>query len=119
MPNMRGVGFGVARAAGHVLGDLWSPTLMGWVIDTFSQRDAMATGFGQFFAAIGALPVARPGHDPENLAAGLLAIVPALVVAGVVLLAGIRHLPRELALMIRQRSGRAPSSRRALRCRIG
>ena len=100
MPNMRGVGFGVALAAGHVLGDLWSPTLMGWVIDTFGQRDSMATGFGQVLAALGAVPVAQPGHDPENLTAGLLAILPALLIAGAVLLAGIRHLPREMALML-------------------
>lgn len=100
MPNMRGVGFGVALAAGHVLGDIWPPTLIGWVSDTFAQPDAMATGFGTLLAAIGAVPVTRPGHDPENLAAGLLAIVPALLIAGAVLLAGIRHVPRELALMI-------------------
>jgi MFS family permease len=100
MPGMRGVGFGFAIAAGHVLGDLWSPTLMGWVVDTFAQRDSMATGFGQLLAAIGATPVAQPGRDPENLTAGLLAILPALLVAGAVLLAGIRHVPRELALMI-------------------
>ena len=60
----------------------------------------MATGFGWFLSTIGAVPVARPGQDPQNLAAGLLALLPALLIAGVVLLAGIRHLPRELALMI-------------------
>ncbi len=111
MPNMRGVGFGVALAAGHVLGDLWSPTLIAWVIDTFAQPDSMATGFGQFLAAIGATPVARPDHDPENLTAGMLAILPALLIAGIVLLAGIRHLPRELALMIAKLRA-APSRRR-------
>jgi MFS family permease len=100
MPNMRGVGFGAVLAAWHILGDLWSPTLTGWVIDTFAQRDSMATGFGWFLSAIGAVPVALPGQDPQNLTAGLLAILPALLIAGVVLLAGIRHLPRELALMI-------------------
>jgi MFS transporter, Spinster family, sphingosine-1-phosphate transporter len=71
----------------------------------------MATGFGQFLAAIGAVPVARPGHDPENLIAGLLAILPSLLIAGVVLMAGIRHLPRELALMIAKLRA-APSRRR-------
>jgi MFS transporter, Spinster family, sphingosine-1-phosphate transporter len=100
MPNMRGVGFGVTLAAVHVLGDLWSPSLLGWVVDTFAQPDFMATGFGRLLAAIGAVPLARRGHDPENLIAGLLAIIPALLLAGAVLLAGIRHLPREFALMI-------------------
>jgi MFS transporter, Spinster family, sphingosine-1-phosphate transporter len=111
MPNMRGAGFGVALAGRHVLGDLWSPTLMGWVIDTFAAPDSMATGFGQFLATLGAVPVTRPGHDPENLTAGLLVVLPALLIAGTVLLAGMRHLPRELALMIAKLRA-APSRRR-------
>ena len=35
MPNMRAVACAVALAAVHLLGDIWSPTLMGWVVDTF------------------------------------------------------------------------------------
>ena len=31
LPNMRAVAYAVAMAATHLLGDLWSPTLMGWV----------------------------------------------------------------------------------------
>ena len=100
LPNMRAVAYAVAMAATHLLGDLWSPTLMGWVSDTFGQDDSMATPFGRALAAIGATPKAQPGHDPENLVAAVLTAVPALVIAGVVLLAGGRHLPREMALMI-------------------
>ena len=100
MPNMRAVAYAAAMAATHLLGDLWSPTLMGWVSDTFGQDDSMATPFGQALAAIGATPQAQAGHDPENLAAGLLTAVPAMLIAGAVLLAGCRHLPREMSLMI-------------------
>lgn len=100
MPNMRGAAFGAAIAAGHLLGDLWSPTLMGWVIDTCARDDTLATGLGRVLGVLGAVPVARPGHDPENLVAGWLALLPAPLLAGAVLLAGVRHLPRELALMI-------------------
>lgn len=100
LPNMRGVACGVALAAVSLLGDIWSPTLMGWVANTFGEADSMATPFGQALAAIGAVPRAQPGHDPENLTAALLAAVPAAVIAGVVLLAGARHLPREMALML-------------------
>ena len=100
MPNMRGVGCGVALAAVNLLGAIWSPTLMGWVADTFGQRDAMATGFGRALEAIGARPAARPGLDPQNLTAAMLVVVPALLIAGSVLLAGSRHLPREMALMV-------------------
>lgn len=99
MPNMRGVGCGVALAAVHLLGDLWSPTLMGWVADTFGQKDSMATGFGRALTALGALPVAQPGLDPQNLTAAMLVVVPALLISGIVLLAGSRHLAREMALM--------------------
>ena len=51
-------------------------------------------------AAFGALPSSRPGQDPENLTAGMLVVVPALLLAGIVLLVGARHLPREMALML-------------------
>ena len=109
MPNMRGVGCGVALAAVHLLGDIWSPTAMGWVADTFGQRDSMATGFGRALAALGATPVTQPGLDPQNLTAAMLVVVPALVIAGIVLLAGSRHLPREMALL-RAKLRAVPSS---------
>jgi MFS transporter, Spinster family, sphingosine-1-phosphate transporter len=100
MPNMRSAAYAVAIFAIHLLGDIWSPTLMGWVADTFGQRDAMMTVFGRLLTAIGALPTARAGRDAENLTAGMLVVVPAVLLAGVVLLAGARHLPREMALML-------------------
>jgi MFS transporter, Spinster family, sphingosine-1-phosphate transporter len=100
MPNMRGVGCGVALAAVNLLGALWSPTLLGWVADTFGQKDAMATGFGVALEALGARPASRPGLDPQNLTAAMLMVVPVLLIAGSVLLAGSRHLPREMALLL-------------------
>jgi predicted MFS family arabinose efflux permease len=99
MPNMRGVGCGVALTTVHLLGDIWSPSAMGWVADTFGQRDSMATGFGRALAAIGATPVTQPGLDPQNLTAAMLVVIPALVISGIVFLAGSRHLPREMALL--------------------
>jgi len=113
MPNMRAVACAVALAAVHLLGDIWSPTLMGWVADTFGDRDSMATSFGQALAALQAVPVAQPGRDPENLTAGMLVVVPALLISGIVLLSGSRHLPREMALMLAKL--RAAPSRRVAR----
>ena len=43
MPNMRAAAYAVAIFAVHFLGDIWSPTLIGWVADTFGQADTMAT----------------------------------------------------------------------------
>ncbi len=111
MPSMRGVAFGAALAARHLIGDLWSPTILGWVIDTFAQPDTMATPFGRAIAALGAVPHAPRGQEPQNLTAGMLLIPVVLVIGGIVLLAGTRHLPRELALMIAKL--RAAPSRRA------
>jgi MFS transporter, Spinster family, sphingosine-1-phosphate transporter len=111
MPNMRAVACGVVLAAIHLLGDIWSPSLIGWVIDTCAQRDFMATPFGRALAALGAVPVSQPGRDPENLTAGMLALLPPLLIAGAVLIAGVRHLPREMALM-HAKLRAAPSRRR-------
>jgi MFS family permease len=100
MPNMRAAAYAIATFVLHFLGDIWSPRLMGWVSLFFGHDDSMASGFGQALAAIGALPTVAPGRDPENLTAGMLVVVPAVFLAGVVLLAGARHLPREMAMMI-------------------
>jgi hypothetical protein len=99
-PNMRAAAYAVCIFAIHFLGDIWSSPLIGLVADTFGQRDAMESSFGQVFAAIGAVPTLKPGRPPENLTAGLLVIVPAVLISGIVLLAGARHLPREMALML-------------------
>lgn len=99
-PNMRATAFAVAVFLIHFLGDIWSTSLIGWVADTFGQEDSMATVFGRALAAIGAVPVERPGSPPENLMAGMLMVVPAIVISGIVLLSGARHLPREMALML-------------------
>jgi hypothetical protein len=100
MPNMRAAAYAVATFALHFLGDIWSPPLMGWVAEFFGHDDSMASSFGQILATLGALPTVRPDRAPENLMAGMLVVVPAVLLAGIVLLVGARHLPREMALMI-------------------
>jgi MFS family permease len=99
-PNMRATAYAVSVFLVHFLGDIWSTSLIGWVADTFGQQDAMDSVFGQVLAAIGAVPVQKPGQAPENLMAGMLVVVPAIAISGIVLLAGARHLPREMALML-------------------
>jgi MFS family permease len=100
MPNMRAAAYAVATFALHFLGDIWSPPLMGWVAEFFGHDDSMASSFGQILAALGALPTVRPDRAPENLTAAMLVVVPAVLLAGIVLLVGARHLPREMSLMI-------------------
>ncbi len=100
MPNMRSAAYAVTLFAVHVLGDIWSPPLIAWVSDTFAERDAMESVFGRAFVAIGAVPTHHAPYSPSNWAAGLLVSIPAVLLAGTVLLAGARHLPREMALML-------------------
>ncbi len=98
-PNLRAAAFAISYAAAHFLGDIWSPLLIGKAADLFGQPDTMKSSIGQLLAAIGALPTQKAGQHPENIVAGLLLVVPALLLSGVVFLAGARHLPREMALM--------------------
>jgi MFS family permease len=100
-PNMRATALAIATLMMHLLGDIWSPSLIGWVADYFGQADVMATGFGRLLASLGATPTPQGnGQPPQNLLAGLLITVPAIAISGVVFLAGARHLPREMALML-------------------
>jgi MFS family permease len=99
-PNMRAAAYAAGILVQHFLGDIWSPYLIGMISDLFGKPDTMATAWGRAFAAIGAVPTMTEGGQPENLLAGLLIVVPAIILSGIVLLSGARHLPREMALML-------------------
>ncbi len=99
-PNLRAAAFAISYAAAHFLGDIWSPVLIGKAADLFGQPDTMNSSIGRVLKAIGAEPTKMPWQQhPENLVAGLLLVVPALLLSAIVFLAGARHLPREMALM--------------------
>jgi hypothetical protein len=98
-PNLRAAAFAISYSAAHFLGDMWSPWLIGYAADLFGQPDTMKSSIGQALTAIGAVPTQQAGEHPQNLVAGLLIVIPALLLSGIVFLAGARHLPREMALM--------------------
>ena len=98
-PNMRAAAFAVSTFAVHFLGDIWSPWLIGKAADIFGDPDTMKGSIGRLLARIGAIPTQVEGQKPENIVAGLLFITPALLLSGIVLIAGARHLPREMELM--------------------
>jgi len=98
-PNMRAAAFAVSTFAVHFLGDIWSPWLIGKAADLFGDPDTMKGSIGRMLASIGAIPTQVEGQKPENIVAGLLFITPALLLSGIVLIAGARHLPGEMALM--------------------
>jgi MFS transporter, Spinster family, sphingosine-1-phosphate transporter len=100
LPHLRAAAFAVSTFAVHFLGDIWSPYLIGKASEMFGDPETMNSSIGQALKAIGAVPTQVPGQPmPSNIVAGLLLVNPALLLAGIVLLAGARHLPREMALM--------------------
>jgi len=112
-PNLRAAAFAISTFAVHFLGDIWSPWLIGKAADMFGDPETMGSSIGRALKAIGAEPTRVAGQRPENIVAGLLFVTPALLLSGVVLLAGARHLPREMALMqakLKAAPGRAEGS---------
>ncbi len=116
-PNMRAAAYAVAIFAVHFLGDIWSPPLIGYFADLFGKPDTMLSSIGTVLKSVGAVPVqGDEGTAPQNMVAGLLIVVPAVLLSGVVLLAGARHLPREMALMLAKlKAAPVPSSDAAKR----
>ncbi|MFO0956166.1 MAG: MFS transporter [Isosphaeraceae bacterium] len=111
-PNMRAVALAVAIAAQHFLGDIWSPWLIGLISDRFGTDAAMQSTIGQWLAAIGATPTPRADLPiGRNLLAGLLILVPAILLSSLVLISGARHLKREMSLMLaKMRAAKAPAN---------
>lgn len=113
-PNLRATAYAISTFAIHFLGDVWSPRLMGYVSDYCGDPDTMASGLGGLLRVLGAVPVVQRVDGQSistNLTAGMLIVVPAVLLGGIVLLAGARHLPREMALMLaRLRAAPQPAS---------
>ena len=112
-PNLRAAAFAICTFGIHFLGDVWSPWLIGKAADLFGDPTTMKSSIGQFLASMGAVPTQTDGQKPENLVAGLLFITPALLLSGIVLIAGARHVSREMELM-RAKLRAAPPDQPAL-----
>src|SRR5205823_1243555 len=116
-------GFGLAEATWRVglvtlAASITGMSAGGWLADRLGRRHPRALFlipglallgsipfilvgiFGRALAAIGAVPTRYRDNPPENWTAALLVVVPAVLLAGIVLLCGARHLPREMALML-------------------
>ena len=98
-PNLRAAAYALAIFAVHFLGDIWSPWLIGKAADMFGDPATMAS------ASAGPCSPSAPCR-PRSAASRPRTSSPACsswsrrcLLSGVVLLAGTRHLPREMALM--------------------
>ena len=61
--------------------------------DLFGDPLTTSSGIGRVLVALGVTPTQVPSQPPENIAAGLLIVVPVLALAGVILLAGAATCP--------------------------
>lgn len=95
--SKRSMGFAASIFLLHLLGDIPSPVMVGAVADYLATPEGMASGVGQFFASIGASPVTE-GHDlakTTNITAGMLLIVPVLLIGSLCFFLGSRTLPKD------------------------
>jgi MFS transporter, Spinster family, sphingosine-1-phosphate transporter len=109
--NRRAVGYALSIFLLHLFGDIPSPPLIGEVADRLATPAARSTEFVQLFERIGARPIdpaphvaaagpiaGDPAHAPTgpvNLTAGMLLIIPVLVLGSLCFLLGSRTLPRD------------------------
>ena len=56
-PNRRAAAYATFIFFIHLLGDISSPILLGWISELFGKPNVMASPIGRFFASIGATPV--------------------------------------------------------------
>ena len=98
-PNVRAAAYSIAIFAVHFLGDIWSPSLIGKVSDSFGDPAMMSGTIGQALTFLGAMPTQIAGSRPENIVAGLLLVVPALLISGMILLVGAQFLLRDAAIL--------------------
>jgi MFS family permease len=73
-PNRRAAGYAMFIFFIHLLGDISSPILLGWISGLFGEPNVMASSIGQVFASMGAVPV-----GDTNLSVAMLSVAPVLV----------------------------------------
>jgi MFS family permease len=92
--NGRAAGFALSIFMLHLFGDISSPMLIGEISSLFGKPSIIESPVGRFFDSIGATPDLS-GKTATNLTAGMLAVVPVMVLGCLFFLLGSRHLPED------------------------
>ncbi len=74
----------------HLLGDISSPLIIGWMSDRLGRPSVTASLLGRFLASLGSPP--RRRVEATNLTAGMMLVIPVLILGGVFFSFGSRHL---------------------------
>jgi MFS family permease len=89
-PNRRAAGYAMFIFFIHLLGDISSPILLGWISELFGNPNVMASPIGRFFASLSALPV-----GDTNLSVAMLSVAPVLVLGCFFFAVGSIYLPAD------------------------
>ncbi len=119
--NRRAVGYALSIFLLHLLGDIPSPPLIGTLATELARPSVRSSTIGRFFDRLGASPVdpsalapvapTAPVPDahgvlgPSNLTAGMLVIIPILLLGSLCFLLGSRTLPHDQDLARTSTSG--------------
>jgi MFS transporter, Spinster family, sphingosine-1-phosphate transporter len=87
-PNRRAAAYAAFIFFIHLLGDISSPVLLGWISGLFGEPNVMASPIGRFFASIGAIPV-----GDTNLTVAMLSVAPILLLGFLFFVIGSIYLP--------------------------
>ncbi|QEH34248.1 Hexuronate transporter [Aquisphaera giovannonii] len=94
--NQRAAGYALFIFLIHVLGDIGSPILLGWISDLFGSDAIMTSPLGTFLESIGAGPKPDENGLMTNLTVAMLAVGPVLILGGILFLIGSRYLPEDM-----------------------
>ena len=89
-PNRRAAAYAVFIFFIHLLGDISSPILLGWISGLFGEPEWMASPIGRFFASIGAEAI-----DGTNLTVAMLSVAPILLLGLLFFAVGSIFLPAD------------------------
>ena len=90
--NRRAAGYALSIFLIHLLGDISSPVLIGFVSDRLGRPAVTSSVIGRLLESLGAGAVPSP-TGPTNLTVGMLSVVPVLALGALFFLIGSRHLP--------------------------
>jgi MFS transporter, Spinster family, sphingosine-1-phosphate transporter len=93
--TQRAIGYAMSLFLMHLFGDISSPILIGWLSDHLGRPSVAGSFLGKILANVGASPVVSPSGKSENLAAGMLLMIPMLAIGSLFFLLGSRHLAQD------------------------
>lgn len=92
--SRRAVGYALSIFLLHLFGDIPSPPMIGWVSRALGTPAARESALGRLLESVGAHPVVV-NHAGSNLTAGMLLIVPVLLIGSICFFVGSHWMVRD------------------------